>query len=73
LSFSSLLLLLLLFYTRYPHYPNMFKYASALTVSIYGFYNPSLRHDGVWVMAFFSTTFYQFLWDIWMDWGLVEW
>lgn len=55
---------------RWPHVFNALKYASAIIVISYGTFQPTLRHNNLWVTAFILTTLYQFAWDLTQDWGL---
>ena len=38
----------------------------------FGVLHPDLQQDGVWIMCLCAATCYQYLWDITMDWGLVQ-
>lgn len=84
---------------RSPHYENALKYASALSVSMWGAYNGQHRKDGLWQVresaeededlplqghadvawwwwgqtAFVLATLYQYYWDVFNDWGLLQW
>ena len=58
--------------SRWPHYGNACKYASAMVVSGVGVLRPDLRGTGLWVTAFIASTLFQYSWDITMDWGLIE-
>ena len=57
---------------RWPHIANALKYASAQTVTLWGVWHPELHASGLWIAAFVLATLYQFVWDVTMDWGLVE-
>jgi len=56
---------------RWPHLFNALKYASAIIVISFGTFQPTLRHNSLWVTAFILTTLYQFAWDLTQDWGLL--
>jgi hypothetical protein len=70
---------------RWPHLLNATKYAMAQTVTLFGAFHhvyyhvrggkggrvhPSLTYDVVWVMVTVISTFYSYVWDVTMDWGL---
>ena len=55
----------------YPHHYNALKYASAITCIAFGTFQPSLRHNSIWVCLLILTTLYQLYWDLVMDWGLL--
>jgi hypothetical protein len=57
---------------RWPHYGNALKYTSAMAVIAHGTFQPKLRDNMYWIIAFISATIFQFLWDIFQDWGMVE-
>lgn len=57
---------------RWPHMGNAVKYLSAFSVICVGTYSPATRYQAWWVATFLWVTVYQFLWDVFMDWGLFE-
>lgn len=56
---------------RWPNYGNALKYTSALVVIAYGSFQPEVRSNYTWIFAFVCATIYQFLWDIFQDWGMI--
>ena len=58
---------------RWPYLGNAFKYMLAAEVAIFGMFDPSLKKHPVWILCFFVATLYQVWWDVFMDWGLLEW
>jgi hypothetical protein len=58
---------------RWPYLGNALKYMLAAEVAIFGMFDPSLKNHPVWVCCFFVATLYQVWWDVFMDWGLLEW
>ncbi len=58
---------------RWPYLGNAFKYMLAAEVAIFGMFDPSLKKHPVWILCFFGATLYQVWWDVFMDWGLLEW
>lgn len=57
---------------RWPHFMNGLKYASAIVVIAYGTFQPTLRSNPTWIACFISATIFQFLWDVFQDWGIVQ-
>jgi hypothetical protein len=57
---------------RWPHLGNSLKYASALSLSVFGALRPGLHNSPLWIGSFIGATLYQFWWDICMDWSLVR-
>jgi hypothetical protein len=57
---------------RWPHYGNALKYTTALLVISYGSFQPTLRGNPLWIGCFVFATVYQFLWDLFQDWGMIE-
>jgi hypothetical protein len=58
---------------RSPHYENGLKYAVALSVSMWGAYQPKHRKDGLWQLCLLLATLYQAYWDIFVDWDMLHW
>ncbi|CAN0440229.1 unnamed protein product, partial [Discosporangium mesarthrocarpum] len=58
---------------RWPHLGNALKYATAMSVSLFGTFRPGLRNSKMWVFCFVFATLYQYCWDIFMDWNLIRW
>eukprot|EP00984_Skeletonema_dohrnii_P006303 scaffold2258_cov84-Skeletonema_dohrnii-CCMP3373.AAC.4 len=58
---------------RWPYLGNAFKYMLAAEVAIFGMFDPSVKKHPVWITCFFVATLYQVWWDVFMDWGLLEW
>lgn len=58
---------------RWPHLGNALKYATAMSVSLFGMYQPGLHTSWLWMFSFVVATLYQFSWDIAMDWDLLRW
>ena len=58
---------------RWPYLGNAFKYMLAAEVAIFGMFDPSVKNHPVWIACFFGATLYQVWWDVFMDWGLLEW
>ena len=58
---------------RWPYLGNAFKYMLAAEVAIFGMFDPSMKQHPVWILCFFGATLYQVCWDVFMDWGLLEW
>jgi len=70
--------------SRFPYVPNSIKYGIAMSVVLFGIFNPFYptqdskegAHQGLiayhvlWSFAFFATTFYSWIWDVRMDWEL---
>lgn len=56
---------------RWPHIGNALKYTSAIIVISFGTFQPSVRHNPVWVAAFVFATLFQFTWDLTQDWGMI--
>jgi hypothetical protein len=57
---------------RWPHLMNALKYTSAMLVISYASFQPELRGNSLWVACFIGATIYQFLWDIFLDWGMIN-
>lgn len=57
---------------RWPHMGNALKYTSAMAVIAHGTFQPSLRQNPVWFACFVGATLFQFGWDIFQDWGMIE-
>ena len=57
---------------RWPHYGNALKYTAALLVISYGSFQPELRSNSFWIACFVFATIYQFLWDLFQDWGMLS-
>ena len=62
-----------LFGRRWPHLGNALKYATAMSVSLFGTFQPQMKSSWVWVFCFVYATLYQFTWDVVMDWDLLRW
>lgn len=58
---------------RWPYLGNAFKYFLAAQVAVTGVYLPEWQQSPVWLTAFVVATLYQIYWDVFMDWGLLEW
>jgi len=58
---------------RWPHLGNALKYMVAAEVAIFGMFDPSMKKHPLWIGCFFIATLYQVWWDVFMDWGLLEW
>ncbi|CAM9573445.1 unnamed protein product, partial [Phaeothamnion confervicola] len=58
---------------RWPHLGNALKYATAMSVSLFGTFRPGLHDSPTWISAFVGATLYQFAWDVFMDWDLIHW
>lgn len=58
---------------RWPHLGNALKYATAMSVSLFGTFQPQMKSSWVWVFCFVYATLYQFTWDVVMDWDLLRW
>ncbi|CAB1112597.1 unnamed protein product [Ectocarpus sp. CCAP 1310/34] len=58
---------------RWPHLGNALKYATAMSVSLFGTFQPQMKSSWVWVFCFVFATLYQFSWDVVMDWDLLRW
>lgn len=59
--------------SRWPYLGNAFKYMLAAEVAIFGMFDPSLKKNWLWIICFGVATLYQVWWDVFMDWGLLEW
>jgi hypothetical protein len=57
---------------RWPHMANALKYTSAMAVIAHGTFQPQLRHHPVWILSFVGATLFQFGWDVFQDWGMLE-
>lgn len=58
---------------RWPHLGNALKYATAMSVSLFGTFQPQMHSSALWVFCFVYATLYQFTWDVIMDWDLLRW
>lgn len=58
---------------RWPYLGNAMKYMAAAQVATFGMFDPSVKHNPLWITSFALATLYQVWWDVCMDWGLVEW
>ncbi|KAL3787220.1 hypothetical protein HJC23_004261, partial [Cyclotella cryptica] len=58
---------------RWPSLGNALKYMLAAEVATFGMFDPSIKKHPVWICAFAGATLYQVWWDVFMDWGLLEW
>eukprot|EP00904_Undaria_pinnatifida_P011262 jgi/Undpi1/7266/HiC_scaffold_22.g09739.m1 len=58
---------------RWPHLGNALKYATAMSVSLFGTFQPQMHSSWPWVFCFVFATMYQFTWDVVMDWDLLRW
>jgi hypothetical protein len=56
---------------RWPHFGNALKYATCAIVVAQGLFDREVQHQVWWLVCLFLVTMYQFVWDIFMDWGLV--
>lgn len=57
---------------RFPHFANALKYTSAMIVVLIGTFDPSVRKNEWWVFSFIFATLYQYTWDVFQDWGIIE-
>ncbi|EQC41991.1 hypothetical protein SDRG_00838 [Saprolegnia diclina VS20] len=65
-------------HARFPHLPNAMKYACAQSIVLFAVFHPNLKqqdrewtvYQSCYMVAWVGTTMYQFVWDIYMDWGL---
>lgn len=57
---------------RWPHMANALKYTSAIFVISFGTFQPSVRTNYVWILCFTLATIFQFSWDIFQDWGILQ-
>lgn len=57
---------------RWPHFGNALKYTSAIVVISHGTFQPQLRHNPIWILSFVGATLFQFAWDVFQDWGILE-
>ena len=58
---------------RWPYLGNATKYLLAAEVASFGMFDPSIKRYPVWICCFALATLYQVWWDVFMDWGLIEW
>ena len=67
---------------RWPHLANAIKYAIAHSVVIISSFHPSFTDRStnewqnyrlVWLCSATVSTLYTFIWDVWQDWGLLQW
>lgn len=56
---------------RWPHMGNALKYTSAVLVISHGTFQPHLRQNSYWIASFVGATVFQFLWDVFQDWGML--
>ena len=56
---------------RWPHMANALKYTSAILVLSLSFFQPQCRNSWTWISAFVASTLFQFVWDIFQDWGII--
>lgn len=66
----------------WPSLPNAIKYALAHVVALFGLFHPFYKAHSeanssrvdlfqvVWITLFAVSSFYTWVWDVWMDWGL---
>lgn len=45
----------------------------AAEVATFGMFDPSVKKHPLWICSFAIATLYQVWWDVFMDWGLLEW
>lgn len=57
---------------RWPHYFNAIKYCSAMVVFSIAAFHPSVQADPLWILGLVGATTYQLVWDLTMDWGLLQ-
>ena len=57
---------------RWPHMGNALKYTSAILVISLSIFHPMVRKDTSWLLCFFCSTLYQYMWDLTMDWGMLQ-
>ena len=53
---------------RWPYLGNAMKYMAAAQVATFGMFDPSVKHNPLWITSFALATLYQVLWDFCMDW-----
>jgi hypothetical protein len=58
---------------RWPYLGNALKYMFAAEVATFGMFDPSIKKHPVWICCFAMATLYQVWWDVFIDWGLLEW
>lgn len=58
---------------RWPHYFNALKYTSAIIVFSFSLFRVGIQQNPLWILGLICATCYQFIWDITMDWGLIQW
>jgi hypothetical protein len=58
--------------SRWPYFGNAMKYGIAIVVISQGLFDSSLQYHSSWLFALVFATMYQYVWDIIMDWGLIE-
>ena len=56
---------------RWPHMGNALKYTSAILVLSFSIFQPQCRSSWYWISSFVAATVFQFLWDVFQDWGIV--
>ena len=57
---------------RWPYLGNALKYFCAAQVAMFGVFHPDQHDNPLWLAAFVLATLYQIWWDVFMDWGLLE-
>jgi hypothetical protein len=57
---------------RWPHMVNGLKYATAIVVIAFGTFQPALRSTDLWIASFVGATMFQFVWDVFQDWGILQ-
>ena len=57
---------------RWPHMGNAAKYTSAIIVISFGTFQPDVRSNPIWILCFTLATLFQFAWDIFQDWGILQ-
>ena len=56
---------------RWPYLGNALKYLLAAEVAMFGVFQPNLKKNPIFIMAFVGATLYQVWWDVFMDWELL--
>lgn len=56
---------------RWPHMGNALKYTSTILVLSFSIFQPRCRNSWYWIASFVAATLFQFLWDVFQDWGIV--
>jgi hypothetical protein len=57
---------------RWPHMGNALKYTSAIIVISFGTFQPQVRTNSGWILCFTFATLFQFTWDVFQDWGILQ-